>query len=164
VSPERTTPQYRRGVTRPEPLPDQWYTRDLLVLREIADRLAVQREHRVDIDDEMAERYGLDQDRLSAITGTLRDAGFIDGIDVAQLPGLAIVTTLTPLGRRQVGLWPSPEATADRLIAALEQAIEQTPEGEQKTRLQGIRDWLGKAGRDVVVGIASGVATGQLGG
>lgn len=149
-------------MTRPEPLPDQWYSRDLLMLRHIADVLSADPMARVAVDD-LGEHFGIDEITASAVTGALRDAGFIDGVEVAQLPGLALVTKLTPAGRREVGLWPSPDTAADRLMASLEQAIDQA-EGEQKTRLQKVRDGLAKAGRDVIIGIATGVATGQLGG
>lgn len=148
-------------MDRPEPLPDQWYSRDLLVLRDIAQALAVVPTARVDVLD-LADRLGLDVVTVSAITGTLRDAGFIDGIEVGELPGLAAVTHLTPAGRREVGLWPSPETAADRLMAALEQAIERAPDGEQKTRLQKIRDGFLSAGREFLVDVASGVLTGQI--
>lgn len=148
-------------MTRPEPLPDQWYSRDLLVLREIATVLSSDPDAHVDVD-HLAEKFGLDQRTASAVTGTLRDAGFIDGMEVEDLPGLVIVTKLTPAGRREVGLWPSPDTAADRLMAALEQAIEQAPEGPQKTRLKKIRDGFLSAGRDLIVDVAGGVLTGQI--
>jgi hypothetical protein len=151
-------------MTHPELLPDQWYNRDFLVLREVARALSADpMNSRVDAAN-VAATLGLDERTVAAIGGTLKAAGYVDGIEVAEVPGLIVFTIITPEGRRQVGLWPSPEAAADRLMAALEEAIERAPEGEQKTRLQQVRDGLAKAGRDVIVGIASGVITGGLGG
>lgn len=92
----------------------------------------------------------------------LKEDGYLTGGE-AMGAGVIRFFDVTAKGRREVGLWPSPETAADRLMAALEQAIEQA-EGEQKTRLQKVRDGLAKAGRDVIIGIASGVATGQIGG
>jgi hypothetical protein len=91
----------------------------------------------------------------------LVDAGLINCMEVAELPGVVIVTELTPAGRREVGLWPFPDTAADRLMAALGQAIERAPQGPQKTRLQKIRDGFLSAGRDLIVDVAGGVLTGQ---
>jgi len=111
---------------------------------------------------DVANTLGLDERTVTAIGGALRDAGFVDGIAVDEIPGLIRFTTLTPAGRREMGLWPCRQVAADRLMVALEQAIERA-EGEQKTRLQKIRDGFLSAGRDLIVDVASGVTTGQIG-
>ncbi|SFK37099.1 hypothetical protein SAMN04488085_101268 [Geodermatophilus ruber] len=111
---------------------------------------------------DIAESLNLDEDLVGLIGESLKEAGYVDGISTAS-DGIIIFTKLTPAGRREVGLWPSPDTAADRLMASLEQAIDRA-QGEQKTRLQRVRDGLSQAGRDVVIGIATGVATGQLGG
>jgi hypothetical protein len=149
-------------VTRPEPLPDQWYSRDLLVLREVARAFAADPQATPEAED-IAETLGLDEDLVGLIGESLKDAGYVDGISTAS-DGIIIFTKITPVGRREVGLWPSPEAAADRLLAALDEAIERAPEGEQRTRLQQARGALGKLTRDVLVGVASGAITGGLGG
>ena len=93
----------------------------------------------------------------------LRDAGFVEGIDTDQ-GGIVLFTALTPAGRREVGLWPSPEAAAERLLASVDEALERAPEGEQKTRLRSVRDGLLGLSRDLLVDIASSVLTKQIGG
>jgi hypothetical protein len=148
-------------VTRPEPLPDTWYSRELPVLREVA-RLAEQGDINVAAD-VIAQALGMPQSVVARAGVLLEEDGYLADIITAWGTGAIRFGKVTPKGRREVGQWPSPDAAADRLMAALEQAIDDA-EGEQKTRLQKVRDGLAKAGRDVVIGIASGVATGQLGG
>lgn len=148
-------------MTRPERLPDQWYSRDLLVLREIARAFADDPSAQVRVE-LLAEAMQLDLVTTSAVTGTLRDAGFISGKEVQQLPGLAVVTDLTPAGRREVGLWPSPDTAADRLMAALDLAIDRA-QGEQRTWLQKFRAGARGVSRDVLVDLIAAVLARQIG-
>jgi len=151
-------------VTRPEPLPDTWYSRDFLVLLEVARRFADDpTTSRVEAGD-IADTLGLDHAMVCAIGGTLRDAGFVDGIGVDQVPGLIIFTHLTPTGRREVGMWPSPEVAADRLLAALDAAIANAPTEEAKGKARRVLDAFTSAGRDLLVDVAGGVVTGQISG
>lgn len=70
---------------------------------------------------------------------------------------------VTEPGLREVGMWSSPEAVADRLIAALEALIDNTAEGSPKqSRLRAARDGLLGAGRDIMVEIAGAAITGRL--
>jgi len=151
-------------MTRPEPLPDQWYSRDLLVLREVARRFADNpATSRVEAGD-IADTLGLDHAVVCAIGGILRDAGFVDGVEVDQLPGLVLFTNLTPTGRREVGLWPSPDVAADRLLAALEAAVTNAPTEEARGKARRVLDAFTSAGRDLLVDVAGGVVTGQISG
>ncbi|NEK84886.1 hypothetical protein GCU60_03775 [Blastococcus saxobsidens] len=52
------------------------------MLREIATVLSSGPDARVDVD-HLAEKFGLDQRTASAVTGTLRDAGFMAALDQA---------------------------------------------------------------------------------
>jgi hypothetical protein len=61
-----------------------------------------------------------------------------------------------------VGLWPTPDTAADRLLAALGQAADRATDPEQKTRLRRTAELLRDAGRDITVGVATAVLTGQL--
>jgi len=70
---------------------------------------------------------------------------------------------VTEPGLREVGMWSSPAAVADRLIAALEALIDNTAEGSPKqSRLRAARDGLLGAGRDIMVEIAGAAITGRL--
>jgi hypothetical protein len=100
-------------------------------------------------------------DLVADIGSVLKDAGFVDGIDTDQT-GVILFTKLTAAGRREVGLWPSPDSAADRLLPAIEAAIARTPAGDDRTRLERARDaFLGMA-REIVVGVATNVITGQI--
>jgi hypothetical protein len=149
-------------VTRPEPLPDQWYSRDLLVLREVARAFAADpTTNRVAVET-VAGALDVDEAIVSAVGETLIDAGFVDGMSTDW--GLIAFTKLTPAGRREVGLWPSPDIAADRLLAVLQAAVHNAPEGEPKRRARRVLDAFVAAGRDFAVDVAAGVTTGQLGG
>jgi hypothetical protein len=147
-------------VTRPEPLPDQYFSRDLLVLREIAERFAIDLYSQPRAQD-IAESLGMGWELVADIGTVLKDAGFVDGIDTDQT-GIIIFTKLTPQGRREVGLWPSPDSMADRLLPALGAAIARTPEGGDKTRLERARNAFLGMTREIVVGVATNVMTGQI--
>lgn len=149
-------------MTRLDPLPDQWFSRDALVLQEVAHAFEADLDARPAAPD-IADALGLDCATVERIGVLLRDAGFVEGIDTDQ-GGIVLFTALTPAGRREVGLWPSPDNAADRLLAAVDEALERAPEGEQKTRLQKVRDGLLGISRDLLVDIASGVLTKQVGG
>ena len=147
-------------MTRPELLPDQYFSRDLLVLREVAKRFADDLNARPRAED-VAEALGMGWELVADIGTVLKEAGFVDGIDTDQT-GIIIFTKLTTEGRREVGLWPSPDSIADRLLPALEAAIARTPEGEDKTRLERARDAFLGMTREILVGIATNVITGQI--
>lgn len=145
-------------VTRPEPLADTWYARDFLILREVARRIEAGESLQTS---DIAETLGIDPRVAGKAGSRLKEDGFVKGGE-AMGRGVIRFIDVTARGRREVGQWPSPDTAADRLMAALEQAIDRAPEGEQKTRLQKIRDGFLGAGRDLIVDIASGVITGQI--
>jgi len=69
---------------------------------------------------------------------------------------------VTAAGRREVGQWTSPDTAADRLMAPLQPAIDRA-DGDQKRRLQEVRDGLLGTGRDVIVDLAAAVIARQVG-
>ena len=76
---------------------------------------------------------------------------------------LCQVTGVTEEGLREVGVWPSPEVAADRLIAALDALIDTTTDGSPKqSRLKAARDGLLATGREVLVEVAGAAITGRL--
>jgi hypothetical protein len=93
----------------------------------------------------------------------LKDDGYLDGMESAE-HGVIGFTNVTAKGRREVGQWPSADTAADRLIAALEAAVEKAPTEEAKSRARRILDGFRAAGRDFAVDVASGIVTGQISG
>ncbi|TFV49535.1 hypothetical protein [Blastococcus sp. TF02A-35] len=149
-------------MTRPEPLPDTWYSRDLLVLREVARAFGDDpTTTRVDVR-AVATALDMDEAAVAAIGETLIDAGFAEGRGTDW--GLAFFSKVTAAGRREVGQWPSPDTAADRLMAALEAAVANAPTEEAKSRAKRILEGFRSASRDFIVDVASGVVTGQISG
>ena len=112
-------------MTRPESLPDQWFSRDALVLREVARALGADLGARPAAAD-IADALGMAPATVEGVGVLLRDAGFVDGIDTAE-GGIVLFTALTPKGRREVGLWPSPDTAADRLLASVAPRLRRRP-------------------------------------
>jgi hypothetical protein len=148
-------------VTRPEPLDDQYFTRDLLVLHEVARAFANDLRARPYARD-VAAQLDMDEDTVMAIGGALRSAGFVDGVE-SDRPGLLMFTELTPAGRREVGLWPSVESLADRLQTALEAAVEKAPDEATKHLGRRALEAFGAAGRDFAVNVSAAIVSRQLG-
>ncbi|HEY8721483.1 hypothetical protein [Pengzhenrongella sp.] len=80
---------------------------------------------------------------------------------VEELRGPVVITHISAKARRELGLWPSAEAGADRLMAALDALIAQAKPAD-RSRLEKVRDGLVGAGRDMVVSVAAAVITGQI--
>ncbi|WP_146227998.1 hypothetical protein [Micromonospora sp. S4605] len=81
-------------------------------------------------------------------------------------PGTGVIRVERPTGeaRRRLGLWPTPETLADRLVQAMTQAAEQEPDEEKRGRLKTAASWFGNAGRDVLVDVTAAVINRQMGG
>jgi hypothetical protein len=141
-----------------KPLADVWASRDFPVLVEITRRLDAGGSVFLSA---VVEALPLSDDEVDRAVRALQRRGLVTEV-ARTLGGDAIIDDVTGEAYLLTGLHPSPEAGADRLMAALEQAIDKAPEGERKTRLQKIRDGLLSAGRDLVVDVASGVITGQI--
>jgi hypothetical protein len=58
-----------------------------------------------------------------------------------------------------VGQWPSAEAVADRIVAALVEAADREPDEGKRSRLRAAAETLGSFGRDLLVSVAANVAT-----
>ena len=93
----------------------------------------------------------------------LVDAGYLDGIDVMTQdstgPEYMHLHLLEP-GLREVGAWPSDPY--DALLAIVAHQLDAEPDPERRSRLQILRDGLVSVGRDVVTGILTSYASGQL--
>jgi Mn-dependent DtxR family transcriptional regulator len=145
-------------VTRPQPLPDTWYSRDFLVLHEVARR--VEADESLQASD-IAEALGMDPKIVGKAGTRLKEDGYLIGAE-AMGHGVIRFFDVTAKGRREVGMWPSPDVAADRLLAALQAAVANAPTEEAKGKARRALDAVTSAGRDFLVDVASGVVTGQI--
>jgi hypothetical protein len=141
-----------------ELLDDTWHRRERPFLLEAARRLEATPRDPI-WGHEIAHSLQMTDTDAAACLARLGAAGYVELLNVDQFVG---ITNISEDAAREVGLWPTADVAADRLIAALEAAIKRTDEPEQKTRLQKIRDGFAGAGRDVAVSIAGAVITGQI--
>lgn len=115
-----------------------WENRDLPVLAAAAEEL--DREHATD-PETIARATGLERGRASG--------------------DITVVYGLTGEARRRVGAWPTPESLAARLVEALGEAAEQTPNPQERTRLQEAGRALANVGQAALAGILANALTGN---
>jgi hypothetical protein len=141
---------------------DTWYGRDLSVLVEVVRRFDEEPTGRVSMW-EVADASGLSEDDVIRAAQALTNAGLVttSGTMTKSMESFRGVSTEA---RRHAGLRPSPEAVADRLVAALQAAADSASEGEPRTRARRALDAFVAAGRDFAVDVAAGFTTKQLGG
>jgi hypothetical protein len=147
-------------MTRPELLPDSWFSRDLPVLIKVVRHFDVT--HQPLAATTIAEELGWEVDKVTAAVRALIRGGYVAELGIDAGPGGEWIGQVSGQAYREVGAWPSVDAAADRLLAALDAAVERAPEGEPKSRAKRIRDGFLAAGRDFAVDVASGVLTGQI--
>lgn len=141
-----------------EPLADTWFPRDLPVLRTIV-RLHDTEPHWVRLSD-VARELGLEELTVFQSLRALEWAGFVTW-EASTPPGSSRIKSHSAGARRETGAWPTPESGADRVVAALEQIAHDGTEDE-RTRAQKILGELTGAGRQIAIGVATAVATGQV--
>lgn len=147
----------------PSPLPDQWFQRDLVVLRDLVEHF----ESGGDIirASEVAARVDLDEAAVRRSIKRLTDEGCL------RIPGnmprtgdLAgeIVIDITPQALRLTGVWPTPESALDRMITTLEEIAANTDDEDTRTRAQKVLAGLTGAGKSIGVAVATAVVTGHV--
>lgn len=144
----------------PELLDDKWQSRDFPTLRavaKIADENLIGAQLR-----DVAEATGLTTDETMLSFRALEDAGMFEVRWMMGGGDSSRATHMSGEARKLVGLWPSPDSAADRLLAAIDQAAERSSDPGQRSRLQRAGEALRSAGRDITVGVATAVLTGQL--
>jgi hypothetical protein len=92
--------------------------------------------------------------RLNGEYVRIEDLTTFDGPDWAAM-------ALTPMGLREVGLWPNSEAALDRFVAALESAAAKAAP-EEKERLKAVIAAIGGMGRDLATSVIGAILTAQL--
>lgn len=144
-----------------EQLPDVWAERDHPVLIATA-RLLDARGGPL-TSDEIADAANVDHERVVRALTNLAN-GFLEVQDASSLGGRdCYALGITGRGLQAAGQWPTPEAAADRLLAALDQQIDNTVEGTPRSsRLRALRDGVASIGRDVLVDVMGGVLTGRI--
>jgi hypothetical protein len=147
-------------MTRPELLPDSWFSRELPVLIEVVRHF--DSTHQPLAATVIANDLGWEVEKVKAGVRALIRGRYVEelGIDMGQ--GGEWIGQVSADAYRVTGAWPSADTAADRLLAALDAAVERAPEGEPKSRAKRIRDGFLAAGRDFAVDVASGVLTGQI--
>lgn len=75
---------------------------------------------------------------------------------------VAGVAEISREAQRLVGAWPSPETATDRLIAALEKIAVSSDNEDERTRARRVLDAFAGSGRQIAVGVATAVVTGQV--
>jgi hypothetical protein len=134
-----------------------WENRDLPVL-DAAVQFLEDPERRGSLPEasDLAEVTGLTIDDVGRALNALGD----EYLQVEKtLGGYAhwAVSRVYPSGRRAVGQWPTPENLAERIVATLEQAAENEPDEERRSRLQQAASVLGSGARDLFIGVLASV-------
>lgn len=129
-----------------EPLPDTWHKRDLPVLRAIVKELG-QTTDPVEVYT-LTVSTGMPKVEVECAILALHRGGYVDVSVTTSFGGTSIdgVNDVTGDAYRLTGAWPSSEAIADKLLAALTDVVEH---GDDEVS----RDLLAS-----VAGAASGVA------
>ncbi len=137
---------------------DDWVARDLPVLRLAAS--AEQRGHGLTPDD-FTEHLGFRMRDVDHAMFRLRDFGYLTFRREAG--GEYESIRVTEKGAREVGVWPTPEAAVDRLIATLEAlAADETLPQEERSKARTFAKWLASTTQAVVLGIGTSLAAGQI--
>lgn len=139
-----------------------WEERELILLEAIA---KAENEGGEDPDSyRLPGVTGLDPREVEIGLRALYDADYITGSDASdwdQTFGLLAIRLLER-GRRAVGQWPGDDPY-EAFLAVLEQQISGAASGEERSRLERMRDVALSVGRDVLTSVLSGRAR-QVGG
>lgn len=142
-------------------LPDIWFSRDLPILREVARRVEAGDES-LDAK-EIATTLGMDRKTVEDAGMRLEEDGYLaDGVS-AMGTGILRFERVTAKGRREVGQWPNADVVADRLLAALQAAVDQAPEGPEKTKRRQVLEVVAAAGRDFAVQLGAMLVAQRIG-
>lgn len=114
--------------------------------------------------DDLIDYTGFDAEnvRRGMVALAHEDPPFFEYSNNASLVGDVLDSFRNPTGhaRRTVGTWPTAENLADRIIAGLNEAAENSDDEEEASRLRRTGQWMGNAGRDVMVNVIAGMLGG----
>jgi hypothetical protein len=84
---------------------------------------------------------------------------FITGFDRVMTGNIIGIGAPTGHARRTVGAWPTPDALADRIIAALNEAADNEPDEAKKGELRRGAEAVAGVGKDVLTDVMGQVIT-----
>lgn len=133
-----------------DPLPDTWYSRDLPVLRAVVQHFDQTVQPLPG--SALVDPTGLTEPDIAAAARNLNRGRYVE-----LLPGMQGVhfKDITDRALTATGAWPSTHTMADRLLATLDQRIEQAATPEEATNWRKFRDFVGGVGRDFVIDLAA---------
>lgn len=141
-------------------LNDVWANRDYPVLREITRQLDESSSpiHPSDLNASL----GMSADVLQSALQALRRRGFIE-VEAAESygGGSQVIAIVDVAGAAYLvtGLHPDTDEQLSGLVQLLQQAAEQSPDEDERTRLRRAADAIGSVSRDVMVGVMTAYAT-----
>jgi hypothetical protein len=145
-----------------QPSIDTWTSRDLPVLKQVCAVLDV--EERLSTRDIDPSSIGISSDdllrALRALDGEYlvinwyqRHRALMDPSDPI-LRNEGTIIAITAAARREVGMWPTAERVTERLLATLDEQIENSGDDpDRRSKLIKIRDAIGGTARDLFVDI-----------
>jgi hypothetical protein len=137
-----------------------WETRDLLVLEAIV-RLYDETGSAMRVAAVGAVAGVSDEDDLQRALRALEhnDPPFVTKMTGSFGVGIILVGAPTGHARRVVGAWPTPDALADRIIAALCNAADNELDEAQKGKLRRAAEAVAGVGRDILTDVTAQVIT-----
>jgi hypothetical protein len=142
-----------------------WEDRDLPVLRAVV-RIEDDTQHHVRAE-QIKEATGLDDKDVQRALGALarENPPFFEIIDASSMGGTFYMGAVNCTGhaRRTVGSWPTPDNLADRIIAGLQEAADNAPSEEERSRARKVLDGVGGVGKGVLTGVLVKVLSGEVG-
>jgi predicted ArsR family transcriptional regulator len=142
-----------------ELLPDTWNNRDFPVLLEAARHIDTAHAGVTFIS--IAETTGLPPEEVLAAARALEADGLVE-LHLVMPSTHGRVIRISGTARRLVGQWPTPEASLDRIIAALEAIASNTNDEDTRSNARRFADFLRTSATTVGLGVATAAITGQL--
>ena len=136
-----------------------WESRDLPVLEAVVEEC--EREHATD-PHTIVRATGLEFDQVQrALRALSSEVPPLFKAEAKANGGMSMVWGPTGEARRRVGAWPTPDGLAGRIVEALGEAAERTPDPEEGTRLREAGRALANVGQAALAGVISNVLTGN---
>lgn len=109
----------------------------------------------------VVEDTGLDEQTVYIACQALRDDGLISFPDQGA-EWDAWITNVSGEARRRAGSWPSADTLIDRMLTALQQAVDDATDPAERSRRQKVLDTVGSAARDILVSAAAAALGGAV--
>jgi hypothetical protein len=143
-------------------VPPTWEERDLPVLRAIVEIFEERNPDSV-TDYDIHLRTGFGHDDVDKALHALSETDSLFFAHIRTIGSSWHVARPTERARRAVGLWPTPDDLADRLIATFERAADEATGIDHRIRLRETAKFLGGGARDLIVQVGAEVLTRSMG-